>query len=143
MNSIEISDNKSRLDVEKIHNFLTLESTWAKGIGFNVVSQSIEHSVCIGAYNNNEQAGFSRIITDHTTFANLVDVIVWPEFRGQGISKLLMEAVLNHNSVKNIRRFTLATSNAHDLYKKFGFSALSNPNTFMEIYKPDVYDKVF
>ncbi len=143
MEVIEISDSKSRLDVIKIHKYLTSESTWAKGISFNIVSQSIEHSVCIGAYKNCEQVGFSRIITDHATFANLVDVIVWPKFRGQGISKLLMEAVLKHNSVKSVRRFTLATSNAHGLYEKFGFSELNKPNTFMEIYRPDIYDKIF
>jgi len=140
MQLIEISDNKCRLDVEKIHEFLTHESTWAKGISLEVVSRSIEHSVCIGAYKNKQQIGFSRIISDHATFANLVDVIVWPEHRGQGISKLLMDAVLSHSSIRNVRRFTLATSNAHGLYKKFGFLPLNTPETFMEIYRPKIYD---
>ena len=139
MKLINISDDKTQLDIKKIHHFLTHQSASSVGISYEAVSRSIDHSVCIGAYINKVQVGFSRIITDHTTFANLVDVIVWPQFRGQGISKLLMEAVLDHKSVKDVRRFTLATTNAHGLYKKFGFSALSKPDSFMEIYKPDIY----
>ena len=139
MENIEISDDKSKLDVSKIHQFLTSESEWANNITIDIVTQSIENSICIGAYIRDVQIGFCRIITDCATFANLVDVIVWPEFRGQGISKHLMNAVLNHASVKNVRRFTLATSDAHGLYKKFGFTPLNKPDTFMEIYKPDVY----
>jgi GNAT superfamily N-acetyltransferase len=139
VSTININDNKTALDVRKIHIFLSTESTWAKGISYQLVVKSIENSICIGAYIDNIQVGFSRIITDHATFANLVDVIVWPEFRGQGISKLLMEAVLNHESTKSVRRFTLATSNAHGLYRQFGFSLLNKPDSFMEIYKPNMY----
>ncbi|MGF1720655.1 GNAT family N-acetyltransferase [Vibrio kyushuensis] len=139
MHTIVINDDKSNLDIKKIYDFLSKESLWAKGVSFDVVVKSIENSICIGAYLNNIQVGFSRIITDHATFANLVDVIVWPEFRGRGVSRLLLEAVLNHESTRNVRRFTLATSNAHDLYRKFGFSLLSKPDTFMEIYKPNIY----
>ncbi|RYV01221.1 GNAT family N-acetyltransferase [Shewanella sp. OPT22] len=140
MNSIIINDNKSELDIKKIHDFLSTESTWAKSISFDIVAKSIENSICIGAYLNNIQVGFSRVITDHATFANLVDVIVWPEYRGQGISKLLLNAVLSHESVKSVRRFTLATSNAHTLYSQFGFTELNKPDTFMEIYKPNIYE---
>ena len=141
MKKLNISDSKNLLDVNKIYLFLTNESTWAKGIDFKTVEVSIDNSICIGAYNNSEQVGYCRIITDHATFGNLVDVIVWPEFRGLGISKLLMDAAVKHPSVKNIRRFTLATSNAHGLYEKFGFSRLSKPETFMERYNPDIYLK--
>ncbi|WP_340677404.1 GNAT family N-acetyltransferase [Paraglaciecola sp.] len=141
MNKINISDDKALLDIHKIYQFLTNESTWAKGIDFQTVKISIDNSICIGAYNDHMQVGYCRIITDHATFGNLVDVIVWPEYRGLGISKLLMDAVLNHPSVKNIRRFTLATSNAHGLYAKFGFSQLSKPETFMERYDPNIYLK--
>ena len=141
MNKFNISDDKALLDIDKIYQFLTNESTWAKGIDFQTVKLSIENSICIAAYNDLTQVGYCRIITDQATFGNLVDVIVWPEFRGLGISKLLMEAVLNHPSVKNIRRFTLATSNAHGLYAKFGFTQLNRPETFMERYDPNVYLK--
>lgn len=139
MNKIIISDNKALLNIEKIHRFLTKQSTWAQGIDYQTVKNSIEHSVCIGAYLDGVQVGFCRVITDWSTFGNLVDVIVWPEFRGQGISKRLMQAVIGHDSVQGIRRLTLATSNAHGLYQQFGFTGLSKPETFMERYNPDVY----
>ena len=141
MSKVVINDDKSQLDVIKIHDFLTHHSTWAKGISLATVATSIEHSICFGAYLNGEQVGFCRVITDQATFANLVDVIVWPEHRGKGISRLLMAAVLQHLSVQHVRRFTLATSNAHGLYQKFGFTALSKPDSFMEIYKPDIYSQ--
>ena len=141
MNEFILSDNKDLLDVDKVYNFLTTESTWAKGIDLQTVKTSIDHSICIGAYKNNEQVGYCRIITDHATFGNLVDVIVWPEYRGLGISKLLMDSVINHPSIKNIRRFTLATSDAHGVYSQFGFTPLHKPDTFMERYNPHIYTK--
>lgn len=139
MQEITLSDDKSRLDIGKIHHFLSTESSWAKGIPLDTVCRSIAHSVCLAAYTTNQQVGFCRIITDQATFANLVDVIVWPEYRGHGIAAKLMAAVLQHPSVANVRRFTLATSNAHGLYAKYGFTALNKPETFMEIYRPDIY----
>ena len=139
MTEVVISDEKSHLDIGKIHHFLTTESSWAKDIPLDTVRRSIAHSVCLAAYIENQQVGFCRIITDHATFANLVDVIVWPEYRGHGIAAKLMAAVLQHTSVATVRRFTLATSDAHGLYAKYGFTELSKPETFMEIYRPDVY----
>lgn len=141
MSALTVSDDKSLLDIAKIHHFLTTESTWALGINYETVVRSIENSICIGAYKGKDQVGFSRIITDQATFANLVDVIVWPEYRGLGISRKLMEAVMVHSSVKCVRRFTLATSNAHGLYQKYGFTPLRKPDTFMEVYVPDIYAK--
>jgi GNAT superfamily N-acetyltransferase len=117
MNKVTISDNRALLNIQKIHRFLTEQSAWAQGINYLTVKNSIEHSVCIGAYLNDVQVGFCRVITDRATFGNLVDVIVWPEFRGNGISKLLMQAVIEHDSVQGLRRLTLATSNAHGLYQ--------------------------
>lgn len=139
MQQIKISDDKSRLDIGKIHHFLSTQSTWAKSISLDTVHRSIAHSICLGAYIANQQVGFCRIITDQATFANLVDVVVWPEYRGQGIAAKLMTAVLQHPSVANVRRFTLATSDAHGLYAKYGFTALNKPDSFMQIYRPDVY----
>jgi ribosomal protein S18 acetylase RimI-like enzyme len=139
MNRLEISDAKALLDIQRIHDFLTHESGWAKGIDLQTVTRSIEHSVCIGAYLDGLLVGFCRIITDQATFANLVDVIVWPEFRGRGISRRLMEAAVTHSSVRGVRRFTLATANAHGLYEKYGFTALHKPETFMERYDPHIY----
>ncbi|SEH88204.1 Acetyltransferase (GNAT) domain-containing protein [Rheinheimera pacifica] len=139
MQEITISDDKSLLDIDKIHHFLSTQSSWAKSISFDTVQRSIAHSICLGAYTTNQQVGFCRIITDQATFANLVDVIVWPEYRGHGIAAKLMAEVLQHPSVASVRRFTLATSNAHGLYAKYGFTALNKPETFMEIYRPDIY----
>lgn len=142
MAALKISDDKSLLNLNQIHHFLSSESSWARGISLEIVARSIRNSVCIGAYSDNEQVGFCRIITDHATFANLVDVIVWPEYRGKGISLKLLDAVMVHPSVKGVRRFTLATSNAHGLYQKYGFKMLQKPDSFMEIYLPDIYVKV-
>ena len=141
MTELIISDNKSLLDIKKIHHFLTTESSWAQGISLEIVVRSIENSICIGAYLGAQQIGFCRIITDHATFANLVDLIVWPEYRGQGVSLKLMDAVTEHPAVQGIRRFTLATSDAHGLYQKYGFKPLKLPHTFMEVYVPDIYAK--
>ena len=141
MSAVTVSDDKSLLDIVKIHYFLTTESTWAQGINYETVNVGIENSICIGAYIGKEQVGFSRVITDQATFANLVDVIVWPEYRGQGISRKLMEAVMAHSSIKGVRRFTLATSSAHGLYQKYGFTPLQKPDTFMEVYAPNIYAK--
>ncbi len=137
--NIEINDDKQRLDVDKIHHFLDERSTWAQGISRALVETSIEHSVCLAAYSDEMQIAFCRIITDQATFANLVDVIVWPEYQGRGVAARLMQAVIEHPSVANVRRFTLATSNAHGLYEKFGFTELHKPETFMERYRPDIY----
>jgi GNAT superfamily N-acetyltransferase len=139
MQEVTLSEAKSQLDIGKIHHFLSTQSSWAKGISLDIVQRSIENSVCLGAYIENQQVGFCRIITDYATFANLVDVFVWPEHRGHGIAAKLMAAVLQHPSLANVRRFTLSTSNAHGLYAKYGFTALTKPETFMEIYRPDIY----
>ena len=84
---------------------------------------------------------FCRVITDLATFGNLVDVFVVPDLRGQGLSKLLMSAVMMHPVVPRLRRFTLATTDAHGLYEKYGFTPLNKPETFMEIYKPGIYQR--
>ncbi|MFC3031292.1 GNAT family N-acetyltransferase [Pseudoalteromonas fenneropenaei] len=137
-----ISDDKALLNIDKVYRFLTEHSTWALGIPKVTVETAIANSVCLAAYLGDEQIAFCRIITDHATFANLVDVIVWPEYRGLGVSKMLMKAVLGHPSITGVRRFTLATSNAHGLYRQFGFTALSKPDTFMEIYNPAIYTQL-
>ncbi|GAA0342114.1 GNAT family N-acetyltransferase [Bowmanella denitrificans] len=141
MDKLVVSDDKALLDQHRIYDFLTHQSTWAMGISLSVVQKSIQHSICIGAYLDGLQVGFCRVITDQATFANLVDVMVWPEYRGMGISHRLMEAVSEHPALQGVRRFTLATSDAHGLYQKYGFTALHKPQTFMEIYRPDIYQR--
>ncbi|ASP38340.1 GNAT family N-acetyltransferase [Bacterioplanes sanyensis] len=139
MKSLQFSDQLEQLDIDKIYQFLSNDSSWAQDIPRSVVETSLRNSVCIGGYLDDEQVAFCRIITDHATFANLVDVIVWPQYRGLGIARQLMQAVMAHDSVRHVRRFTLATADAHGLYEKFGFQPLDQPQSFMQIYRPDIY----
>ena len=139
MHALRISTDKAELDLALIHQFLSQQSTWAQGIPLATLQRAIAHSLCFGGFLHQRQVAFARVITDCATFANLVDVFVLPEFRGQGHSKALMQAVLAHPDLQGLRRFTLATSNAHGLYAPFGFTAPLRPQTLMERYAPDVY----
>lgn len=139
MEPFRISTDRSELDVELIHRFLSGDSTWARGIPRGLVERSIEHSLCFGGYLGAAQVAFARVISDYATFANLVDVFVLPPCRGKGYSKLLVGAVMAHPRLQGLRRFTLATWDAHGLYAQFGFSAPQRPETLMERYVPDVY----
>lgn len=134
-----LSTNKCLIDVDTVHRFLTESSSWARGITRCVVEQTITHSLCFALYREGVLLAYCRIVTDGATFGNLVDVFVVPEMRGRGLSKTLMEFVMSHPLVPRLRRFTLATTDAHGLYEKFGFGALAKPDTFMEIYQPDIY----
>jgi GNAT superfamily N-acetyltransferase len=134
----EISTDRNRLDVALIHEFLR-SSYWAQGIPRAVVERSIRHSLCFGAFLDGRQVGFARVITDFAAIAYVADVFVVPEHRGRGISKLLMRAILDHPELRGLRRFLLATQDAHGLYAKFGFLPLAHPEYFMTVYKPDIY----
>ena len=136
---LEISTDLARLDVAMIVRFLSEESTWAVGIGRDVVERAIDNSLCFGAYLDDVQVGFARVITDYATFANLVDVFVLPDYRGLGYGVQLVQAVVDHPSLQRLRRFTLATSNAHALYRRFGFTAPGRPESLMERYFPNLY----
>jgi GNAT superfamily N-acetyltransferase len=134
----EISTDKSRLDVGMIHQFLG-SSYWAKNIPRAVIERSIQNSVCFGAFCGGQQVGFARVITDRATFAYLADVFVLPEHRGRGLSKMLMRAILDHPELQGLRRWMLATADAHGLYAQFGFQPLPNPENFMTLHNPNVY----
>lgn len=136
---LQISTDLARLDVAMIYRFLSEESTWAVGIGRDVVERSIDNSLCFGAYLDGRQVAFARVISDYATFANLVDVFVLREYRGLGYSKQLIQAVVDHPSLQGLRRFTLATADAHGLYRQFGFTAPSRPQLLMEKYFPNLY----
>jgi GNAT superfamily N-acetyltransferase len=136
---LEISTDLGRLDVGMIYRFLSEESTWAIGIGRDVVERAIDNSLCFGAYLDGRQVAFARVISDYATFANLVDVFVLPDYRGRGYSKQMMEAVMAHPSLQGLRRFTLATFDAHGLYRRFGFTAPGRPELLMERYFPNLY----
>jgi GNAT superfamily N-acetyltransferase len=134
----EISTDRSRLDIALIHDFLR-SSYWARGIPRAIVEKSIRHSLCFGAFLGLQQVGFARVISDFAAVAHIADVFVVPEHRGRGISKLLMRAILDHPELQGLRRFFLATRDAHGLYAQFGFQPLTHPEQYMTIRKIDVY----
>ena len=143
---IEISCDKTRLDVPMIHAFLAKESTWAIGITLPLVQKALDNSLCFGAYEGDNlagerQIGFARVVTDYATFGYLCDVLVPEEQRGRGIARLLMDAVLAHPDLQGLRRFTLVTSTAAPLYAKYGWTPLHAPTAHMERYDPDVYKR--
>jgi GNAT superfamily N-acetyltransferase len=137
----EFSTDIGRLDISLIHGFLSNDSTWARGISRSLVERSIQNSLCFGLYAAGCQIGFARVITDKSTFAHLVDVFVVPQERGRGLSRKLVEFVLEHPDLQGLRRFTLTSSTAPWLYEKLGWTALRSPHIFMERYDPDVYTK--
>lgn len=136
---LRVSTDPSELDIALIHRFLSEQSTWARGISRALVERAIANSLCFGGFVEGRQIAFARVITDCATFANLVDVFVLPGHRGQGHSKALMDAVLSHPQLQGLRRFTLATGDAHGLYARYGFAAPTRPQTLMERYFPDLY----
>jgi GNAT superfamily N-acetyltransferase len=139
MSAFRVSTDPAELDVALIHQFLTAQSGWARGIDRPRVERSLQNSLCFGGYLGVRQIAFARVISDYATFANLVDVFVLPEHRGQGYARALMHAVMTHPQLQDLRRFTLATADAHGLYAQFGFTAPLRPQTLMERYVPDLY----
>jgi GNAT superfamily N-acetyltransferase len=131
---LRVSTDREELDVAIIHDFLSTQSTWARGISRELVERSIENSLCFGGYLDQSQIAFARVVSDYATFANLLDVFVLPEQRGRGFSKQLIAKVIEHPRLQGLRRFTLHTSNAHGLYGRFGFSRAAKPETYMERY---------
>jgi GNAT superfamily N-acetyltransferase len=130
-----ISTDAQRLDLDVIHRFLSEESYWAPGVTREVVERSIEHSICFGLYGDSGQVGFARVITDRAAFAYLADVFVLAEHRGRGLGKWLVETVLAHPDLQNLRRFFLGTADAHSLYERYGFRPI-DPSRMMERRRP-------
>lgn len=138
-NGFIFSDDPLLIDVAAVHDFLSKESYWAKDISKALVEKSIENSLCFGIYNDAIQIGFARWITDRATFAYLCDVYVLEEFRGQGLSKKLLSLMMFHPDLQGLRRYQLATLDAHGLYAQFGFEALENPERQMAIVRKNLY----
>ena len=141
MSHLMISTDKAELDVPAIHHFLSTQSTWAIGIPLATVRRAIDHSLCFGGRLDGRQVAFARVVSDYATFAYLVDVYVLQEYRGRGYSKRLMDAVMAHPDLQGLRRFMLATGTAHTLYARYGFTAPLRPETLMEHYVPDIYQR--
>ena len=136
-----ISTDKSKLDIGLIHNYLSKDSYWAKGITLETLERSIENSVCFGLYDGSKQAGFTRVITDRATFAYIGDVFILEKYRGKNLSKWLMETILKHPELQGLRRWMLLTRDAQELYRKFGFKEFHAPERCMELWTPDIYTK--
>lgn len=135
----KVSSNIEEMDLAIIHSFIS-STYWAKGIPLQTMETAINNSLCFGIFtDSNQQVAFARMITDSATFAYLSDVFVSPEHRGKGLSKWLMQVIIEHPNLQGLRRMALATSDAHSLYEQFGFKALSSPESFMELHQPNIY----
>ena len=139
---IFISTDRSLLDMNIIYQFLS-GSYWAKGRPREIVKKSVDNSLCFGVYNERKQIGFARVVTDFATFAWIADVFILEEYRGKGYSKKLLQTILGFPTLQDMKRWILATKDAHELYRKFGFQPLNKPEHFMEILtlKKDTPDK--
>lgn len=134
-----ITTDKSKMDIDAIHDFLSKYSGWSNGIPFDRVKTSIDNSLNFGLFHNNSQIGFARVISDFSTIAYLGDIYVLDNYRGQGLSRRLMEVVMNHPDLQDLRRWILLTSTADWLYEKYGFKKLPKPEIYMELFDPNVY----
>jgi GNAT superfamily N-acetyltransferase len=136
-----ITTNAQRQDVPAIHAFLS-RSYWSAGIPLALVQRAIDHSLCFGLFHRDEQVGFARVVSDRASFAYLADVYVLEAHRGRGLSKWLIEVVRAHPDLQGLRRFLLATRDAHGLYRQFGFKGLAAPSRLMEVLDADVYTRI-
>ena len=136
-----ISTDPARLDIDAIHAFLSQSSYWAEGVPRDVVTRAVAHSLCFGVYDGDRQIGLARVVTDRATYAYLCDVYILEDYRGNGLGKWLIECVGAHPDLQGLRRFTLATRDAHSLYARFGWQPLKSPERHMEITNPDVYKR--
>jgi ribosomal protein S18 acetylase RimI-like enzyme len=136
-----ISTDPRRVDVDAVHLYLA-RSYWAAGIPREIVARALSRSLCFGVYAGTAQVGFARVITDSATFAYLADVYVLEPYRGQGIARALMGVIRAHPDLQGLRRFLLATRDAHGLYARFGFAPPATPGSLMEIVDRDVYARI-
>lgn len=139
MSEVIIKTGKENMDVKMIHRFLSEDSYWAKGISYTLVDHSLTHSFCVGAFMDDQQVGFGRVITDYYTFGWFADFFVLPEFRGVGFSKKILSHILEQPWSKRLRRKMLNTSDAHGLYRQFQFTDLAKPSNILEVYNPNAH----
>src|ERR1700748_3646592 len=131
-----ISTDKSMIDFETVYNYLNNDSYWAQGIPVERLKRAIDNSMCFGVYYRGLQAGFARVVTDKASFAYICDVFILPDFRRTGLSKWLMQSIKQHPELQGLRRWSLATADAHKLYEQFGFTSITKPENWMEIFTP-------
>ncbi len=133
-----ISTDPTRLNIPLIHDFISTQSYWGQGRRIETVQRALDNSLTFGLYKHDEQVGFARVVTDYCTFAWLADVFVVEGHRGMGLSKWLMEVIISHPELVNMRRWVLATKDAHGLYAQFGFEPLLQPERWMEWFNDQV-----
>ena len=131
-----ISTDQQLIDFDAVYNFLENESYWSAGVTEDRLRRAISNSFCFGIYQNNKQAGLARVVTDKATFAYLCDVFILTEHRGKGLSKWLVKTIREHPELQGIRRWMLATADAHGLYAQYGFSPITKADRWMEIFTP-------
>jgi GNAT superfamily N-acetyltransferase len=134
-----VTTDQDRLDLPAIHDYLT-QSYWSPGIPVEVMERAIRNSIGFGLFHGDAQIGFARVVTDRATFGYLADVYVLELYRGQGLATWLIECVCSHPDLQGLRRFALATRDAHNLYRKFGFNEIASPSQQMEIVRPGIYE---
>jgi N-acetylglutamate synthase-like GNAT family acetyltransferase len=134
-----ITTDKSKMDIKAIHDFLSKYSGWSDNISIEKVKTSIDNSLNFGVFHKEQQIGFARVISDFSTIAYLGDIYILDDYRGQGLSKKLMNIVMTHPNLQGLRRWILLTSTADWLYEKYGFAKVPKPEIYMELYNPNVY----
>ncbi|MCA6364940.1 MAG: GNAT family N-acetyltransferase [Bacteroidetes bacterium] len=137
-NGYVLSDDQSKLNHDFIH-FELSRSYWSEEIPRSITEKAAAHSLCFGIYHNNSQVAYARVVSDFATFGYLCDVIVAEAHRGAGLGKWMMECIMSHPELQGLRRFMLATRDAHSLYARFGFHTPENPDKLMEIVYPGMY----
>ena len=143
MNGLKISDKYEDMKLDVIHEFIS-HSYWAKGIPLKTLKRALKNSLCFGVFTEaNSQVAFARMVTDYATYAYLADVFVVEEYRNKGVARWLIGEILEHHQLQGLRRISLATKDAHGLYKQFGVKELANPGIFMELMDPDVYNRTY
>ena len=130
-----ISTDSERLDLAIIRDFISNQSYWGRGRRIETVQRALDHSLNFGVFKNDQQVGFARVVTDFATFAWVADLFILEEHRGQGLAEWLMKSILSHPELQGFRRWVLATKDAHELYRKFGFQELRRPERWLE--RPD------
>lgn len=140
-NEFCISTDKDKLDLESIHTFLSTKAYWCLNIPRDTVKKAIQNSLCFGVYDHQQQIGFARVITDFATIAYLGDVYILEAYRGLGLSKWMMETIMEHPDLQGLRRWILLTGDAHELYRKFGWADIADSTKWMEVHQKDVYEK--
>lgn len=141
-NGYTITTDKNLMQPERIHKWLSEESYWSKHIPFDLVKRAFDNSFCFAAIKDGVQVAYGRFITDYASFAYMADVYVEEPHRGQGLSKKMLELVMEQEWMKGLRKIMLATLDAHGLYEQFGFVRMTNPGRFMEISRPAIYGDI-